>query len=46
MFFKVLKCSKLITRWDQARSPEALKPRKIVIDGGANVQALEQRQAA
>lgn len=26
--------------------PEALKPRKIVIDGGDNVQALEQRQAA
>ena len=26
--------------------PEALKPRKIIIDGGANVQALEQRQAA
>ncbi|UOD31748.1 Hsp20 family protein [Massilia violaceinigra] len=26
--------------------PEALKPRRIVIDGGANVQALEQRQAA
>ncbi|MYN44314.1 Hsp20 family protein [Pseudoduganella sp. FT93W] len=26
--------------------PEALKPRKIVIDGGANVTALEQRQAA
>ncbi len=26
--------------------PEALKPRRIVIDGGDNVQALEQRQAA
>jgi molecular chaperone IbpA len=26
--------------------PEALKPRRIVIDGGENVQALEQRQAA
>jgi molecular chaperone IbpA len=26
--------------------PEALKPRKIVIDGGQNVSALEQRQAA
>ena len=26
--------------------PEALKPRKIVINGGDNVQALEQRQAA
>lgn len=26
--------------------PEALKPRKIVIDGGENVTALEQRQAA
>lgn len=26
--------------------PEALKPRKIVIDGGDNVHALEQRQAA
>ena len=26
--------------------PEALKPRKIVIDGGDNVAALEQRQAA
>ena len=26
--------------------PEALKPRKIVIDGAANVTALEQRQAA
>jgi molecular chaperone IbpA len=26
--------------------PEALKPRKIVIDGGDTVQALEQRQAA
>ncbi len=26
--------------------PEALKPRKIVIDGGDNVTALEQRQAA
>ncbi|MYM38364.1 Hsp20 family protein [Duganella qianjiadongensis] len=26
--------------------PEALKPRKIVIDGGPNVTALEQRQAA
>lgn len=26
--------------------PEALKPRKIVIDGSANVTALEQRQAA
>ena len=26
--------------------PEALKPRKIVIDGGDNVQQLEQRQAA
>jgi molecular chaperone IbpA len=26
--------------------PEALKPRKIVIDGGENVSALEQRQAA
>jgi molecular chaperone IbpA len=26
--------------------PEALKPRKIIIDGGDNVQALEQRQAA
>ena len=26
--------------------PEALKPRKIVIDGGSNVQVLEQRQAA
>ena len=25
---------------------EALKPRKIVIDGGDNVQVLEQRQAA
>ena len=26
--------------------PEALKPRKIVINGGDNVQQLEQRQAA
>ena len=26
--------------------PEALKPRRIIIDGGENVQALEQRQAA
>ena len=26
--------------------PEALKPRRIAIDGGDNVQALEQRQAA
>ena len=26
--------------------PEALKPRKIAIDGGDNVQVLEQRQAA
>jgi molecular chaperone IbpA len=26
--------------------PEALKPRKIVINGGDNVTALEQRQAA
>lgn len=26
--------------------PEALKPRKIIIDGGENVSALEQRQAA
>jgi molecular chaperone IbpA len=26
--------------------PEALKPRRIVIDGGDNVQVLEQRQAA
>ena len=26
--------------------PEAHKPRKIVIDGGDNVQQLEQRQAA
>lgn len=26
--------------------PEALKPRKIVIDGSENVAALEQRQAA
>ncbi|MBJ7311063.1 Hsp20 family protein [Rugamonas sp. CCM 8940] len=26
--------------------PEALKPRKIVINGGDNVSALEQRQAA
>jgi molecular chaperone IbpA len=26
--------------------PEALKPRKVVIDGGDKVQALEQRQAA
>lgn len=26
--------------------PEALKPRKIVIDGGPNVTALEQREAA
>jgi molecular chaperone IbpA len=26
--------------------PEALKPRKIVINGGENVSALEQRQAA
>ena len=26
--------------------PEALKPRKIVINGGENVTALEQRQAA
>ncbi|CDG81966.1 Hsp20 family protein [Janthinobacterium agaricidamnosum] len=26
--------------------PEALKPRKIVIDGAENVTALEQRQAA
>lgn len=26
--------------------PEALKPRKIVIDGGENVTSLEQRQAA
>jgi molecular chaperone IbpA len=26
--------------------PEALKPRKIAIDGGDNVQAIEQRQAA
>jgi len=26
--------------------PEALKPRKIIIDGGENVTALEQRQAA
>jgi molecular chaperone IbpA len=26
--------------------PEALKPRKIVIDGTENVTALEQRQAA
>lgn len=26
--------------------PEALKPRKIVIDGGPNVTALEQRAAA
>ncbi|MCU6500436.1 Hsp20 family protein [Rugamonas sp. A1-17] len=26
--------------------PEALKPRKIVIDGSENVTALEQRQAA
>ena len=26
--------------------PEALKPRKINIDGGDNVQVLEQRQAA
>ena len=26
--------------------PEALKPRKIAIDGGENVTALEQRQAA
>ena len=26
--------------------PEALKPRKIVIDGGENVTTLEQRQAA
>jgi molecular chaperone IbpA len=26
--------------------PEALKPRRIVIDGGDTVQALEQRQAA
>lgn len=26
--------------------PEALKPRRIVIDGGDNVQALEQREAA
>jgi molecular chaperone IbpA len=26
--------------------PEALKPRRIVIDGGENVQAIEQRQAA
>ncbi|QJD89312.1 Hsp20 family protein [Duganella dendranthematis] len=26
--------------------PEALKPRKIIIDGGENVTSLEQRQAA
>ncbi len=26
--------------------PEALKPRKVVIDGGENVHALAQRQAA
>jgi molecular chaperone IbpA len=26
--------------------PEALKPRRIAIDGGENVQAIEQRQAA
>jgi molecular chaperone IbpA len=30
----------------QREVPEALKPRRIVIDGGANVQPLEQREAA
>jgi molecular chaperone IbpA len=30
----------------QREVPEALKPRRIVIDGGVNVQPLEQREAA